>query len=153
DVGTNDLFSGNYNDLTNKPNIPAQVNLTGSGATTVTGTYPNLTISSTDNNTTYTGSTSITLNGTSFQRAALTGDVTATANSNVTTIANNAVTNAKISSVSWSKVTGAPAFITNETDPVYTADNENIMIRRDNLSSSENLNDVLVSGVYFQLVN
>src|SRR5690606_39242366 len=70
-----------------------------------------------------------------------------------TTIANNAVTNAKISSVSWSKVTGAPAFITNETDPVYTADNENIMIRRDNLSSSENLNDVLVSGVYFQLVN
>ena len=47
-------------------------------------------------NTTYTGSTSITLSGTSFQRAALTGDVTAAANSNATTIANNAVTSAKI---------------------------------------------------------
>jgi hypothetical protein len=49
-----------------------------------------------DNNTTYTGSTSVTLSGTSFQRAALTGDVTASANSNATTIANNAVTSAKI---------------------------------------------------------
>jgi|LakMenE01Jun11ns_1017448.scaffolds.fasta_scaffold9905774_2 hypothetical protein len=46
-------------------------------------------------NTTYTGSTSITLNGTSFERAALTGDVTASANSNATTIADNAVTFAK----------------------------------------------------------
>lgn len=46
--------------------------------------------------TTYTGSTSVTLNGTSFERAALTGDVTATANSNATTIATNAVTSAKI---------------------------------------------------------
>ena len=43
-------------------------------------------------NTTYTGSTSIVLSGTSFQRAALTGDVTAPANSNATTIADNAVT-------------------------------------------------------------
>jgi hypothetical protein len=47
-------------------------------------------------NTTYTGSTSITLSGTSFQRAALTGDVTAPANSNATTISNGAVTEAKI---------------------------------------------------------
>lgn len=46
--------------------------------------------------TTYTGSTSVTLNGTSFERAALTGDVTATANSNSLTIANDAVTSAKI---------------------------------------------------------
>jgi len=44
----------------------------------------------------YTGSTSITLSGNSFQRAALTGDVTAAANSNATTIANDAVTSAKI---------------------------------------------------------
>ena len=50
----------------------------------------------TPTNTTYTGSTSVTLNGTSFERAALTGDVTAPANSNVTTIANNAVNSAKI---------------------------------------------------------
>ena len=44
----------------------------------------------------YTGSTSVTLSGNSFQRAALTGDVTAAANSNATTIANNAVTATKI---------------------------------------------------------
>ena len=54
-------------------------------------------VTPTDNNTTYTGSTSVTLNGTSFERAALTGDVTAPANSNVTTIANNAITAGKIS--------------------------------------------------------
>jgi hypothetical protein len=36
---------------------------------------------------TYTGSTSVTLNGSSFERAALTGDVTAAANSNATTVA------------------------------------------------------------------
>ncbi|GHU72204.1 hypothetical protein FACS189413_14940 [Bacteroidia bacterium] len=53
-------------------------------------------VTPTDNNTIYTGSTSITLSGTSFQRAALTGDVTATANTNATTIAANAVTSAKI---------------------------------------------------------
>ena len=46
--------------------------------------------------TTYSGSTSTILNGTSFERAALTGDVTAAANSNATTIADNAVTSAKI---------------------------------------------------------
>ncbi|AWH86534.1 hypothetical protein HYN59_16105 [Flavobacterium album] len=45
---------------------------------------------------TYTGSTTVTLNGTTFERAALTGDVTAAANSNATTIADNAVTSAKI---------------------------------------------------------
>jgi hypothetical protein len=50
--------------------------------------------------TTYTGSTSVTLNGTSFERAALTGDVTATANSNATTIANDAVTYSKMQNVS-----------------------------------------------------
>ncbi len=40
----------------------------------------------TDTNTTYSGSTSVTLSGTSFQRAALTGDAVAAANSNVTTV-------------------------------------------------------------------
>lgn len=44
----------------------------------------------------YTGSTSVAIRGTSFERAALTGDVTAAANSNATTIAANAVTSAKI---------------------------------------------------------
>jgi Repeat of unknown function (DUF5907) len=44
----------------------------------------------------YAGSTSVGLNGSSFERAALTGDVTAPANSNATTISANAVTSAKI---------------------------------------------------------
>jgi len=44
----------------------------------------------------YTGSTSIALNGTSFERAALTGDVTAAQNSNATVISDGAVTSAKI---------------------------------------------------------
>ena len=54
-------------------------------------------IPGTDDDTTYSGSTSVVLvDGESFQRAALTGDVTAPQNSNVTTIANNAITSAKI---------------------------------------------------------
>lgn len=47
-------------------------------------------------NTTYAGSTSVTLNGTSFERAALTGDITSAANSNATTITNDAVITSKI---------------------------------------------------------
>lgn len=49
-----------------------------------------------DANTTYTGSTSVVLSGTSFQRAALTGDVTSAQNNNTVTINNGAVTGAKI---------------------------------------------------------
>jgi hypothetical protein len=60
----------------------------------------------TDTNTTYTGSTSITLSGTSFQRAALTGDVTAGANSNATTIANDVVTFAKMQNVTTARMLG-----------------------------------------------
>lgn len=44
----------------------------------------------------FNGSSSVTLNGTNFERAALTGDVTAASNSNATTISDNAVTSAKI---------------------------------------------------------
>ncbi|MBI5540118.1 MAG: tail fiber domain-containing protein [Bacteroidia bacterium] len=42
------------------------VNLTQAGATTITGTYPNFTISSTDNNSTYTAGTGINLTGTTI---------------------------------------------------------------------------------------
>lgn len=42
------------------------VNLNGGGATTVSGTYPNFTISSTDNNTTYSAGTGLNLSGTQF---------------------------------------------------------------------------------------
>jgi hypothetical protein len=47
-------------------------------------------------NTTYFGGTSIILSGSSFQRAELTGDVTAAQNNNSLTIANDAVTFAKM---------------------------------------------------------
>ena len=42
------------------------VAITGSGATSVTGTYPNFTISSTDTNTTYSAGTGLNLTGTTF---------------------------------------------------------------------------------------
>ncbi len=50
------------------------VTLTGAGATTVTGTYPNFTISSTDNNTTYSAGTGINISGTTITN---TGDTDA----------------------------------------------------------------------------
>ena len=47
--------------------LPDQtVALTQGGATTVTGTYPNFTISSTDNNTTYTAGSGLSLTSTTF---------------------------------------------------------------------------------------
>jgi hypothetical protein len=49
-----------------------------------------------NDNTTYTNSTTNTISGTEIQRAKLTGDVTADANSNVTTIGDGKVTSAKI---------------------------------------------------------
>jgi hypothetical protein len=57
-------------------------------------------------NTEYTGSTSIILTGGSFERAALTGDVTSAQNSNATTIASKAVTYAKIQDVATSRMLG-----------------------------------------------
>lgn len=54
----------------------------------------------------FSGSASIILSGTSFQRAALTGDVTAAQNNNNLTISNNAITTAKItnSNVTFAKI-------------------------------------------------
>ena len=54
--------------------------MTGSGATTVTGTYPNFTISSTDTdtNTTYTAGTGLSLVGTTFNNTAPDQTVTLT---------------------------------------------------------------------------
>jgi hypothetical protein len=57
-------------------------------------------------NTTYSGSTSIILSGTSFQRAALTGDVTASQNNNSLTIANDAVTFAKMQNIAANTIVG-----------------------------------------------
>jgi hypothetical protein len=61
------------------------------GATTVTGTYPSFTISSTDENTTYTAGTGITLTGTTFSHPAHSGDVSGTTALTVTGIQGKAV--------------------------------------------------------------
>ncbi len=52
------------------------VNLTQSGATTISGTYPNFTISSTDNNTTYSAGTGINITGTTINNTAPNQSVT-----------------------------------------------------------------------------
>lgn len=50
------------------PDVP--VTLTGGGASTVSGAYPNFTITSTDNNTTYTAGTGIDITGTTISNTA-----------------------------------------------------------------------------------
>ncbi|OFY38591.1 MAG: hypothetical protein A2275_15345 [Bacteroidetes bacterium RIFOXYA12_FULL_35_11] len=54
------------NDTLYNINPGSAINLTGSGATSVSGTYPDITISSTDNNTEYAAGTGLTLAGTTF---------------------------------------------------------------------------------------
>jgi len=84
------------------------IRFAGSGATSVafnSGTKL-ITISSTDTNTTYSGSTSVILSGSSFERAALSGDITAAQNNNSTTIANDAVTNAKMANMAVNTIKG-----------------------------------------------
>jgi len=93
--------------------------LTSTGGTTAP-TWQTLTIP------TYAGSTSILLNAGSFERAALTGDVTAAANSNATTVARiqgrtvsaAAPTNGQV--LKWDGTTWAPAADDN-TNNIYTA--------------------------------
>lgn len=75
-----------------------------------------------DNNTTYTGSTSVVLSGNSFQRAALTGDVTSAQNNNTVTINNGAVTGAKIANATITADKLAPGVI-----PAATAEVDGII--------------------------
>lgn len=64
------------------------------------------------------GSTSVPIVGSEFQRAALTGDITSPSNSNSTTISNSAVSNAKLANMSADTIkgristTGAPQDLT-----------------------------------------
>ena len=67
-IGDTDLLDGQhgsyylaYGNFTGTPTIPAQVSLTASTNISITGTYPNLSISSTDTNTTYSTATSSAL--------------------------------------------------------------------------------------------
>lgn len=68
--GSTNYTAGNGIDITNNTisnTAPDQiVTLTGSGATNITGAYPNFVINSTDNNTTYNAGTGLVLNGQTF---------------------------------------------------------------------------------------
>jgi len=113
ELGSNTIQPTAANSVSSTANrtYSLQVNSAGQGVVNVPWT---------DNNNTYSGSTSITLNGTSFQRAALAGDVTASANSNTTTISNNAVTNAKLDDM--------PALTIKGRDELSSGDPENLSI-------------------------
>lgn len=60
------------------------VSLTGSGATSVTGTYPNFTVSSTDNNTTYSPGTGISISGTTITNSSPDQTVSLTGTNGIT---------------------------------------------------------------------
>jgi hypothetical protein len=82
------------------------------GGTLAVGAGTHITVNADDvtiNLSTLTGaidSASVVQNGTVLERAALTGDVTASQNSNATTIANDAVTNAKMANMAAARVKG-----------------------------------------------
>jgi len=70
-AGAGITVTGTQPNLTVTNTAPDQlVTLTGSGATSVSGTYPNFTINSVDTNTTYSAGTGITLTGTVFSNSA-----------------------------------------------------------------------------------
>jgi hypothetical protein len=62
------------------------------------------------------GSTSVVVGASDIQRAALTGDVTASQNSNATTIANDAVTNAKLANVTSPSLKGRTTATTGDPE-------------------------------------
>ena len=100
---------------------------------------------------TYIGSNSIVLNVNSFERAALTGDVTAPQNNNTLTISNNAVTNAKFRQSDGLSIIGRASDTTgNIADIIASTDNQ--VLRRSgtsigfgaiNLASSNAVSGVL----------
>lgn len=76
------------------------INITGNGATTVTGTYPNFTITSTDTNTdtntTYSAGTGVTLSGTTFNIGQSVGTSNSVTFSTITSTNNSVFNNARI---------------------------------------------------------
>jgi hypothetical protein len=85
-------------ELNNTPPINGML-VYNTGGTLATGVYVWMTdkwVKASTGSVAYTDSESITLSGTEFRRAALTGDVVAEANENTTTITADAVTSAKI---------------------------------------------------------
>lgn len=71
-------------------------------------------------------STSITYTSDQFQRAALTGDVTASANSNATSIANDAVTNAKLANMASPSLKGRTTASTGDPEDLTLVNSTSI---------------------------
>ena len=102
--------------------------------------------------TTYTGSTSVALNGTSFERAALTGDVTATQNSNALTIANNAVSDAKFRQSAGVSVVGRSANSTGNVADITAAADNRVLKRSGGSLTFAQINDADVADVNWSKV-
>lgn len=100
---------------------------------------------------TYTGSTSIILNGTSFERSALTGDVTSAQNSNVTTIGNSVVSYAKMQNMTTNRLLGRGASGTGIIQEVSLG--SNLSLSSSAILSVTGLSNVATSGDYTDLIN
>ncbi len=109
--------------------------LTGSGATTVSGTYPNFTVSSTDNNTTYTAGSGLSLTGTTFTNTAPDKTVALTAGTGISvtgTYPSFTITNTS-SATGWS-LTGN-AGTNSSTNFIGTTDAQPLAIKVNNTKS------------------
>ena len=111
-----------------------------------------------NDNTTYTGSTSIILSGTSFQRAALTGDVTAAANNNATTVARirgrNVATTAPTvgqalmwNGTSWTPTTPPNTTYTGSTSIILSGTSFERAALTGDVTSAQNSNATIVTGI------
>lgn len=104
-------------------------------------------VPSKDTNTTYTGSTSVALNGTSFERAALMGDVTAATNSNATT-----VTAIQGKAVAPTSPTSGEVLKWNGTQWAPAADNntfEDEEITKIVMGNSKSLTDIMPNETFY----
>ncbi len=119
--GSGISVTGTYPDFTVTNTLPDQpVTLTGSGSTTVTGTYPNYTITSTDNNTEYVAGTAIDIQGNQIINLAPDQAVTLTG-SGATTITG---TYPNFTITSTDNVNDADASPTNEIQSLSIAGND-----------------------------
>jgi hypothetical protein len=115
-VTNGDGVSGNPTITNSAPD--QTVVLTGAGATTISGTYPSFTISSTDTNTTYSAGNGISLSGTTFSVAAGTGLTQDTGGLSLTSITSGAST---VGAVRYNGTTAtAGQFYGGTTNPTQT---------------------------------
>ena len=91
-------------------------------------------------------STSIVLTSGQFRRAALTGDVTASANSNATTIANDVVTNAKLANMANATIKGRVTSGTGDPEDLSAAQVRTILNVADGATANTGTVTSVASG-------